>query len=166
MSKTSQKHHFYSLSKTVSSMLDPILRRRTGLNMALIEHWSQIVGYDIAKATTPLKIIWKRRANQDEIFKPATLVIACEGFTALKLIHETTELIQRINGFFGYVAINRIKIEQKQVSTLTEQLRIQLTVNEKNKQHVKKMLECVEDENLRQSLYELGCCIFAEKNNK
>lgn len=166
MRKQFQKYHFYSLSDMISGMLDPVVRKRTGLNMELIEHWSQIVGQDIGEHTIPLKIIWRNRANQDEIFQPATLIVACEGFVALKLMHETDELIQRINGFFGYIAINRVKIEQRQVSILTNQLKIKPTPNEKDKKRVEKMLKDIENESLRQSLYELGCCIFAEKNHK
>ncbi|GAA5103494.1 DUF721 domain-containing protein [Bartonella jaculi] len=147
-------------------MLDPVLRRRTGLNVALIEHWSQIVGHDISEYAMPLKIIWKRRADQDEIFQPATLVVACEGFAALKLMHETNELLHRINVFFGYVALDSIKIEQKRVSVFNNSLPTKLALSEKDKKCVEKMLEGIEDESLCQSLYELGCCIFAEKNNK
>ncbi len=116
MSKQFKKRYFCSLSETVSKMLDPVLRKRTGLNVALIEHWPQIAGYDISEHTMPLKIIWKYRAVQDEVFQPATLVVACEGFAALKLMHETDELLHRINAFFGYIAIDRIKIKQRSVS--------------------------------------------------
>lgn len=164
MSKKFTKRHFYSLSEMVSKMLDPVLRKRTGLNVALIEHWPQIVGYDMSEHTMPLKIIWKCRAIQDEVFQPATLVIACEGFAALKLMHETNELLQRINVFFGYIAIDRIKIEQRSISVPEDHLTLKSNLGEKDKQHIKKMLEKVENESLRQSLYKLGCCIFAEKN--
>ncbi|WP_455475759.1 DUF721 domain-containing protein [Bartonella sp. B17] len=166
MSKQFKKRHFYSLFETVAKMLDPVLRKRTGLNVALIEHWLQIAGHDIAKHTMPLKIIWKRRVDQDEIFQPATLVIACEGFAALKVIHETGELLHRINAFFGYIAIDRIKIEQRYIVSPTDCLPIKLALSEKDKKHVEKMLEKITNKNLRQSLYEFGCCIFAEKNNK
>lgn len=164
MSKKFTKRHFYSLSEMVSKMLDPVLRKRTGLNVALIEHWPQIVGYDMSEHTMPLKIIWKCRAIQDEVFQPATLVIACEGFAALKLMHETNELLQRINVFFGYIAIDRIKIEQRSISVPEDHLTLKSNLGEKDKQHIEKMLEKVENESLRQSLYKLGCCIFAEKN--
>lgn len=164
MSKQFKKRHFYSLSETVSRMLDPVLRKRTGLNVALIEHWPQIVGYDMSEHTMPLKIIWKCCATQEEVFQPATLVIACEGFAALKLMHETNELLHRINVFFGYIAIDRIKIEQRSVSIPANHLTLKSNLDEKDKKHVEKMLEKVENESLRQSLYTLGCCIFAEKN--
>ncbi|ATO57720.1 DUF721 domain-containing protein [Bartonella sp. 1-1C] len=163
MSKKTQKYHFYSLSEMVSEMLDPILRKRTGLNTALIEHWSLIVGQDVGEHTMPIKIIWKYRANQNETFHPGTLVVACEGFTTLKLMHETDELIQRINSFFGYIAIDRIKIEQKKVSVFADRAEVKLFSDEKNQQRLKKMLEEIEDKSLHQSLYKLGCCIFMEK---
>ncbi|GAA4660285.1 DUF721 domain-containing protein [Bartonella pachyuromydis] len=166
MSKQLKKRYFYSLSETLSKMLDPVLRKRTGLSVALIEHWPQIVGYDMSEHTIPLKIIWKCRAVQDEVFSPATLVIACEGFAGLKLMHETNELLHKINIFFGYIAIDRIKIEQRSISIPEDHLRLKSNLHEKDKKHVEKMLDKVENESLRQSLYELGCCIFAEKNNK
>ncbi|WP_019219751.1 DUF721 domain-containing protein [Bartonella florencae] len=166
MSKQFTKRHFNSLSEMVSTMLDPVLRKRTGLNVALIEHWPQIAGYDISEHTMPLKIIWKYCTIQDEVFQPATLVVACEAFAALKLMHETEELIHRINVFFGYIAIDRIKIEQRPISIPANHLLIKQDPNEKDKKHIEKMLKEVENESLRQSLYKLGCCIFAEKNNK
>ncbi|WP_332065972.1 DUF721 domain-containing protein [Bartonella sp. CB189] len=163
MNKRFQKRSFDSLSETVLLMLDPILRKRTGLNVALIEHWPQIVGHDIGDYTMPLKIIWKRRADQDEVFCPATLVVACEGFSALKILHETDELLHRINGFFGYIAIDRIKIEQRPISVLTDCSLVKLVPNEEEKKYVKKMIKGIANEGLRQSLYEFGCHIFAEK---
>ncbi|MBB5073538.1 hypothetical protein HNQ69_000659 [Bartonella callosciuri] len=166
MSKQVKKRHFYSLSETVSKILDPVLRKRTGLNVALIENWPQIAGYDISENTMPLKIIWKSHADQDEVFRPATLIVACEGFAALKLMHETDELLRRINVFFGYIAIDRIKIEQRYRSLLTNHLPMKLPPNEKDKKRLEKMLQEIEDKSLRQSLYKLGCCIFWEKNNK
>ncbi|WP_375636195.1 DUF721 domain-containing protein [Bartonella sp. AP152HLJHH] len=166
MRKKLKKRIFYSLSETVYKILDPVLRKRTGLNVALIEHWPQIAGYDISEHTMPLKIIWKRRADQDEVFQPATLVVACEGFAALKLMHETEELLHRINGFFGYIAIDRIKIEQRSMSVFMNHLPLKPPLSEQDKKCVEKMLEGIEDKSLHQALYQLGCCIFLEKNNK
>ncbi len=166
MRKQLKKRIFYSLSEAVYKILDPVLRKRTGLNVALIEHWPQIAGYDISEHTMPLKIIWKRRADQDEVFQPATLVVACEGFAALKLMHETEELLHRINGFFGYIAIDRIKIEQRSMSVFMNHLPLKPPLSEQDKKYVEKMLEGIEDKSLHQALYQLGCCIFLEKNNK
>ncbi|WP_336276560.1 DUF721 domain-containing protein [Bartonella sp. CB178] len=166
MSKQFQKHHFYPLSEALFEILDPVLRKRAGLNVMLVKNWQQIVGHDVGKHTVPLKIIWKGCSNPDEPFQPATLVVACEGFAALKLIHETDELLHRINAFFGYIAIDRIKIKQRHISSTMEDLPVHLAPNEGDKKRVEKMIKEITDKDLRQSLYELGCSIFAEKNNE
>ena len=54
--------------------------------------------------------------HEDDPFEPAVLVIACEGVAALHLQHETGEIISRINAFFGFNAIGRIRIVQKPVT--------------------------------------------------
>lgn len=147
-------------------MLDPILRKRAGLNMVLIEHWPQIVGSDISEHTVPFKIIWEHHTGRDGVFRPATLIVVSEGFAALKLMHETDELIQRVNSFFGYAAIGRIKVEQKRASISVgpqKAQKLESPLDKKDKERVEKMLEDIEDTSLRQLLYELGCCIFAEK---
>ncbi|WP_455478585.1 DUF721 domain-containing protein [Bartonella sp. B10] len=166
MGKQFQEQRFYHISEMVSEILDPVLRKRTGINVALIEYWSQIIGHDIGEYTIPLRIIWNRYANQYETFQPATLVVACEGRAALKLMHETSELLHRINVFFGYIAIDRIKIEQRCISVFTDHPPMKLVPSEKDKEYIGKMLEEIENDSLRHSLYKLGCCIFAEKNNK
>ncbi|MCB1418612.1 MAG: DUF721 domain-containing protein, partial [Notoacmeibacter sp.] len=63
----------------------------------------------------PERIVWPRRASDDDPFEPATLVVACEGFAALALQHETNEVIARVNAFLGFAAIGRVKIVQKPV---------------------------------------------------
>ena len=54
--------------------------------------------------------------HEDDPFEPATLVIACEGFAALHVQHETGEIIGRVNAFLGFNAIGRIRIVQKPVT--------------------------------------------------
>ena len=43
-------------------------------------------------------------------FEPAALVIACEGAAALRLQHETGEIIERVNAFLGFGAIGRLEL--------------------------------------------------------
>ena len=50
------------------------------------------------------------------VTSPVCLTIACEGARALFLTHAQGELIQRINGFFGFHAVSQIRIVQKPVS--------------------------------------------------
>lgn len=167
MSKPADKRSFRSLAETASLLLDPILRKRAGLNIELIDNWAQLVGSETAKNSMPLKIVWARRVHQDDPFQPATLVVACEGFAAMKLTHESGEIIQRINVFFGYAAIHRIKIEQKPVNTIEKKQAITRPNLDKQVEiEISKMTECVEDQSLRQSLFELGRTVFSDNTTK
>ncbi|EJF90548.1 DUF721 domain-containing protein [Bartonella tamiae] len=158
------KRRFYSLGETAAKMLDPLLRKKAGLNIELIDNWSHIVGEDIAQTTVPKKIIWTKRAQFDEVFEPATLVVICEGYSAMKLTHEIDEFLQRINAFFGYIAINRIKIEQGQVHTSNIPLKKEHDIDEVDKALVQELTADIEDDKLRQSLCNLGLAVFSEKN--
>ncbi|WP_303853755.1 DUF721 domain-containing protein [Bartonella apis] len=158
-----KKRHFSSLAETASGLLEPLLRKKTGLSLELMANWATLVGEDIAKTTIPLKIIWSRRASIDDPFKPGTLVVGCEAYSAMILTHETGEILQRINAFFGYVAINRIKIEQR-VIVKEEEARIERPpVNETDRKLIDELTGKIENDGLRNSLSDLGLSIFSQK---
>ena len=71
--------------------------------------WPEIAGAELAAFTAPHRIDWPRNQGGGA----ATLVVACEGHRAVFLAHVTGELIQRVNGFFGFPAIGRVRIVQR-----------------------------------------------------
>lgn len=160
-----KKQHFRSLAETASSLLEPILRKKTGLNLELMENWPLLVGEDIAQSTMPLKIIWARRTSVDDPFKPATLVVGCEAYAAMILTHESNEILQRINAFFGYVAIDRIKIEQRVVEEQKVMRKKRPPVDENDRKVIDELTGPIENEVLRKSLCDLGLSIFAQKHS-
>ena len=104
------------ISDLASEILDPVLRRRAGISIGLVQSWDEIVGASLADRTRPEKIVWPRRMTDDDPFEPATLVIACEGMAALEVQHQTTEILGRVNAFLGFAAIGRVRIVQKVVA--------------------------------------------------
>lgn len=101
------------LADLVSGLVDPILAKKAGLSSALVSAWPEIAGARLAETTRPEKLVWAARRSDLDPFEPATLVVACEGASALRLQHETGELLQRIDLFFGYHAVGRLKIVQR-----------------------------------------------------
>jgi hypothetical protein len=99
-----------------TELLDPLLRKRAGMSIALLQSWDEIVGERLADMSRPEKIAWPRRAHEDDPFEPATLIVACEGVAAMRIQHETGEIIARVNAFLGFNAIGRIRILQKKVA--------------------------------------------------
>ena len=109
-----------AVSDLATEILDPVLRKRAGISIGLVQSWEEIAGPRLAEHSRPEKIQWPRRMREDDPFEPAVLVVACEGAAALHLQHETGEIIGRVNAFLGFSAIGRIRIVQK---PLTRQAR-------------------------------------------
>lgn len=153
------------LSDVASRILDPVLRRRSGMSVALVQAWQEIVGDRLAERTRPERIMWPRRASEDDPFEAATLVIACEGVTALHVQHETGEIIARINAFLGFGAIGRIRIVQKPVAAPAGKGKRNLReLNEIEARKLASMTGDIEDDDLRKALENLGRSVMASRD--
>lgn len=152
------------VSDLATEILDPVLRKRAGMSIGLVQSWEEIAGPRLAGRSRPEKIQWPRRVHEDDPFEPAVLVIACEGVAALHLQHETGEIINRVNAFLGFNAIGRIRIVQKPVMAGKDKPKPSLrplTAAEKAK--LSGTVGLIEDGGLRASLERLGATILGQK---
>ncbi|PSH70651.1 DUF721 domain-containing protein [Phyllobacterium brassicacearum] len=157
------KKGFRPLADPVAGILDPVLRKRAGITIELVQAWEEVVGPALGEQSRPLKLLWPRRAHEDDPFQPATLVIACQGFTAMRVQHETGEIISRVNAFLGFAAVGRVKIEQKPVSHPVVKRRSLPPVDAATADKISRSVGLIEDESLREALQRLGQSIHAEK---
>lgn len=164
MSRMKEGRGFRPLADTATGLLDPLLRKRAGINLSLIQSWEDVVGAGLGQSSRPLRIMWPRRLHENDPFQPATLVIACEGFAAMRMQHETGEIINRVNGFLGFAAIGRIKIEQKPLSGKRERpLRKRVDLPPSQTRKIAGQTSIIEDDGLRSALERLGRSIAASK---
>ncbi|WP_173931074.1 DciA family protein [Chelativorans sp. Marseille-P2723] len=167
MTGNARWHNPIPVSDLAMELLDPVLRRRGGLSMDLVQSWAEVVGERLAGSTRPQKIAWPRRRHEDDPFEPATLIIACEGAAALHVQHETSEIIARVNAFMGFTAIGRVKIVQKPVGTGNPVRRAPLPpVSEAEQGRLQRLTEGIEDEGLRASLERLGATVLAKRKQR
>lgn len=155
------------VSDLATEILDPVLRKRAGISVGLVQSWEEIVGPRLSARTRPEKIQWPRRLHEDDPFEPATLVVACEGSAALHLQHETGEIIGRVNAFLGFTAVGRLRIVQKPIlntASVPKPRPRQLTDTERSK--LSGTVGMIEDEGLRASLERLGATIIGTKHRK
>ncbi len=150
-----------ALSDLVPDLLDPLLQKRAGLTTALIGAWPEIAGERIGQFSIPVKIGWSRANSSDDPFASATLLISADPAVALALQHETAIIIARVNVFFGYPAIDRVKIIQKQISPSVKALRSKPLPVDVTAANAK--VANVENEGLRQALSALGANVLAAK---
>ncbi|WP_099865175.1 DUF721 domain-containing protein [Pararhizobium haloflavum] len=164
-----RRQRLFQISEITNGLIDPILARRAGINTTLLGSWDEIAGPDFADCTRPEKIAWSRRVSEmddDEGFVPGTLTIACEGARALFLAHAQDQLIQRVNGFFGYPAIARIRIVQKPVSDQQVRRRKAPRLAENQARRLDTMLTEIEDPKLKAALERLGAGVIAGRARK
>lgn len=152
------------VSDLASDILDPVMRKRTGISIDLVQSWEEIVGEALAARTRPERIAWPRRASDDDPFEPATLIVACESAAALRLQHETGEVIDRINAFLGFAAIGRVRIVQKPVAmTPKRKPPPPRPLTGAETARLAEVTTPIEDEALRAALKRLGASVIGAK---
>ena len=77
----------------------------------LVTRWSDIVGPEIAAHAEPVKLQWPREVKGEDA-NPATLVLRVEGPAAIEIQHQSAVILERINRFFGWQAVDRITLRQ------------------------------------------------------
>ncbi len=69
--------------------------------------WPEIVGADLAAACRPVSVGYGRGPGLG-----ATLLVEADGARATEIEHRAPQIVDRINAYYGYRAIARIRITQ------------------------------------------------------
>ena len=87
--------------------------------VALLTEWPAIVGQELAGYTRPERLKWPRKVSCSGDADPgfegrpgATLVLRVEPSRALDVQYGTTQIIERINSYFGYRAVADLRLQQ------------------------------------------------------
>lgn len=153
------------LADLVGKAMTPVCRKRGFASVDIIAAWADIVGDRYGGRVQPDRLIWPRQpelSDPEAPSQPATLVVHTDGATAMMLSHDSAQLIERINMFYGWAAVGRIKILQRPVLAKRPQPRKALralTVTEEEK--LEKSLEGLENGRLREALKKLGAQVIA-----
>ena len=95
------------MSEIVPDVGRAAFRRFGFVQSAVVSRWAEIVGPRYAGVSSPESI---RFPHGERI--QGVLSLAVEGAHAAMLQHVAPELIERVNRFFGYEAVARIRIVQ------------------------------------------------------
>ena len=170
MNSRSPRKGAQQISEVANDLIDPVLARRAGINTMLLGSWDEIAGSAFAECSRPEKIAWPRRvsemAGEDGGHQPGTLTIACEGSRALFLSHQQGELIQRINGFFGFPAIRQVRIVQKPVTPPARRRRAPRPLTGEAARHLDDLVEGIEGDGLKAALKRLGTAVLGRKGER
>ena len=102
-------------AKAVSALMPEIGRaafRRFGfVQSSVVSRWDEIVGARYAAVSAPEAIRFPVGKKSD-----GTLELTVEGAHATMIQHVLPEIIDRVNRFFGYGAVARVKVRQGPVA--------------------------------------------------
>jgi len=97
------------LAAFLNTCLSDAFARQGFASREIVTHWPEIVGREIAANAEPIRMQWPRNPHGDE---PATLVLRVEGPAALEVQHQSGLVIERVNRFFGWRAVDRLALRQ------------------------------------------------------
>jgi hypothetical protein len=146
-----------ALSTLTSRVLAGSFARQGFASAELVTRWPDIVGPDIAAHSEPVRMQWPRAADgRDQ--EPATLVLRVEGPAAIEIQHLAGAILERVNRFFGWPAVDRVAIRQAPLKR--PKPRPARRIDPAETARIADTLP-IEDEGLKQALARLGAAIKA-----
>ena len=135
--------------------------------MELLSSWKLIVGDDIAQYSLPQKLSFPK----DERSNGCLTIMVPAGAFAMEIKQNETRIITKINTFFGYPAVDKIKILQNGTpeNFLTPKKPIdkvkKTVVSAEEESYITELVKGIERDDLREAVERLGRAVF-ENNNK
>ena len=104
---TERRGSLAALAVNVPAITRAAIGSRGFAEAGLVTHWPEIIGAELARGCQPDMLRFPKGERSD-----GTLTLRCIGALALEIQHQSPYLIERINSYFGYRAIARLKLIQ------------------------------------------------------
>jgi len=141
------------LAELINRCLGEAFARQGFASADIVTRWPEIAGRDIAACAEPVKLKWGRGEEG-----PATLVLRVEGPAAIEIQHLSGVILERVNCFFGWRAVDRIAIRQAPLAHRARR-RASSAPTPDAMAHVAARLPEIADAGLRDALCRLGAAI-------
>jgi hypothetical protein len=147
------------LPDLLTHVLEPAARRRGLAEAKLLTEWPTIVGLTLATRCHPIRLAPRSDGPG------GTLVLHVAGAAGLELQHTEPQIVERINGFFGYAAISRLRMIQAPLPRTDARARpaASRSVSDAEAVEIAAAVRDVRDPGLRAALHGLGCTLKGER---
>jgi hypothetical protein len=151
-----------ALGETISAVAAPMLGGSRGFaGTRVVSEWASIVGEYLAERSLPERVV---RSSGGE--RGGTLhVRIAAGALAVELQHLEPLIIERINTYFGYQAITRLKLKHGPLPERKQEhpSRVLAPADEGI---IEGLAAGIEDPTLRQAIRDLGKRVFARTSER
>ena len=161
MSEKPTKYRRSGRAKSIAEHLKPVTRRSFGkrgfADGDMIAAWPAVIGPELSKVSIPERVVYPtgKRAGGTLHLRIAS------GSFAVELQHMLPLLIERINGYFGYRAVDRVHLIQAPIPTPKKTVSPVEELGEKARTELARMLADVDDPEIRASLEKLGSSMLS-----
>ncbi|MFQ5467602.1 MAG: DUF721 domain-containing protein [Kiloniellaceae bacterium] len=158
MASTGSRGGMRVLAATIPRVTRRALGRRGFAEAGLVTEWPNIVGDEIAAVCIPRKLSHPRPGHRDS----GTLTVRVDAGAALEIQHLEPVLVERINSYFGYRAVARLRLLQAPVSAPDTRRRPpepKPRGEASDDSALDSRIESVEDSDLRAALARLGWAV-------
>lgn len=163
------------ISESINDITNKAISKFGKIEFILYTKWDEMVGDHFAEFTEPNKIdiIKNEKYHKNSDDYEGILKVNIIGAASLDFQHFSDKIIEKINSFFGYKAITKIKLNHvpylEKVYKKTTSLK-NIKLSESNKNIIKDTTSVIKNKSLERSLNKLGKSILKEtineKNNK
>ena len=147
-----KQSYFKKISTLLPKVINKKIKKRNFIEMSLIEKWKEIIGEDISKFCYPVKVNFSGTDN-----KNGTIFLKTERGKSMEIEFKNEEILEKLNQFFGYKAIDKISIIQDFG-----------VINQKKSTPIKKnigkpiVVKKIKNNSLRNALEKLNKTLFKE----
>lgn len=149
------------LKNAISKLTDPIYQRQGFIRSTIILEWKLIVGTQFAQFCQPEKITFpleKRTGGR--------LILKTTSSFAPELQFQEPIIIDRINKYFGYRAVDKLIIRHGMTATNNLVKRKERPLSDEMRSHLQESVEGISNEDLQQALMNLGVGIMGKSESK
>ncbi len=151
-----------ALARLVPALARKAYRARGFAQETVISRWPEIVGRELAEIALPWRLRFRRGARNE-----GTLEIRVESAHATLLQHQEPIILARVNGFFGYRAVARIRLIQAPVAVRAprpDAVARAVTPDSRSEKRAERLAKPVEDATLRAILKCWGAEILTARD--
>lgn len=153
---------FRHAADTLRKRFGAAAARRGFAEPEVLTRWDEVIGTHLASFCQPVKISYGRSQGFG-----ATLYVEALGGRAPEIEHQAPQILERINQFYGYRAVSRLKITQAaELAGFAEGqaafigAKPPAAPSPEHRAQAETMAEDVTDPGLRQALADLGAWVL------
>lgn len=157
-----------SVAESAMPLAKQLLGRRGFMQIELLTLWASVVGENMAQYSLPQKLTFPKDSHSEGCL---TIMVPSGAF-AMEIAQNEQKIIDKINVYFGYPAVNKIRILQN--GTLQDFLLKKKpidkvkknVVTDEEESYITELTKDIKQPELRKTVAELGRAIFLRRKKQ